>query len=409
MGVLRIPAILCSRSQLIILLQPVRVRRLGADYRGVGSRRKRHAFNLQMHDNLVPVSMSSDVLRIDGFETSERDIVFYFVGLPDLEDADKELERLLKLSILAQGSVGTMLDAKYVETAFDGLKERLTQNIDRIFDPNGEFSHLLEKHFGKDGTVREVLDPDKEDTPLNRLRTALHVELSEIKEAIAGRKGYLDAAKKGTQKGVEFEERCEPHVRSAAEANSDMVEATGSAAGDLGSSKKGDFVLTIGGTEKRIVFEMKHKAGMGLPEIRKELNGAMENRRAGYGVLVSRNRNDLPGEVGWFNEYDGNKLVCAVSETDEDDENMWVIKIAYRWARLRVASGEDKTLDVNPEVITRGVKEIGASLRRMGTVTAQCKSITASAEKIEAVMKDEEKKIRDRIDDIIHSMNRPNQ
>ena len=66
-----------------------------------------------MHDNLVPVSMSSDVLRIDSFETSERDIVSYFVGLPDLEDADRELERLLKLSILAQGSVGTMLDAKY--------------------------------------------------------------------------------------------------------------------------------------------------------------------------------------------------------------------------------------------------------------------------------------------------------
>ena len=62
-----------------------------------------------MRDNLVPVSMSSDVLRIDGFETSERDIVSYFAGLPDLEDADKELERLLKLSILAQGSVGTML------------------------------------------------------------------------------------------------------------------------------------------------------------------------------------------------------------------------------------------------------------------------------------------------------------
>ena len=372
-----------------------------------GPRCKHHAFNLQLRDNLVPVSMSNGVLRIDGFETSERDIVSYFAGLSDLEDSDKELERLLKLSILAQGSAGTMLDAKYVETAFDGLKERLTQNIDRIFDPNGEFAHLLEKHFGKDGTVREVLDPDKEDTPLNRLRTALHVELSEIKDAITERRGYLDAAKKGTQKGVKFEKRCEPHVRSAAGAYSDMVESTGRAAGDLGGTRKGDFVVTIGGTEKRIVFEMKHKTDtMFLPEIRRELNGAMENRRADYGVLVSRNRDALAGEVGWFNEYDGNKLVCAVSETDEGEENMWVIAIAYRWARLRVVSGNDRALGVDPETITQCVKEIESSLRRMGTVTTQCKNITTSAEKVESVMKEEEKKIRDMIDDIIRSMSR---
>ena len=354
----------------------------------------------------MPVSVSSDALRIDGFKTSERDIVSYFIGLPDLEDMDKKLETLIKLGILTQGSAGTVIGAKYVETAFDGLKDKLTQNIDRIFDPNGEFSHLLEKHFGKDGTVRETLDPDREGTPLNILRTALHGELSEIRDAIAERKGYLVAAKKGTQKGTEFEERCEPHVRSTAEAYSDMVESTGGATGDLKEGRKGDFVVTIGGTEKRIVFEMKYQASMRLPEIRRELNGAMENRRADYGVLVSRNRDALSGEVGWFNEYDGNKLVCAVSETDEDEENMWVITIAYRWARLRVASGNDRMLDVDPETITQCVKEIESSLRRMGTVTTQCKNITKSAEKIENVMKEEEKKIKDMIDDIIRSMSR---
>ena len=355
----------------------------------------------------MPVSVSGDALRIDGFETSERDIVSYFIGLPDSEDMDKKLETLLKLGILTQGSAGTVIGTKYVETAFDGLKDKLAQNIDRIFDPKGEFSHLLEKHFGKDGTVREVLDPDREDTPLNRLRTALHAELSEIKDAITERKAHLDAAKKGTQKGVKFERRCEPHVRSAAEAYSDMVESTGRAAGDLGTRKKGDFVVTIGGTEKRIVFEMKHKTDtMFLPGIRRELNGAMENRRASYGVLVSRNRDALAGEVGWFNEYDGNKLVCAVSETDEDEENMWVITIAYRWARLRVASGNDRALDVDPETITQCVKEIESSLRRMGAVTAQCKNITKSAEKIESVMNEEEKKIKDMIDGIIRSMSR---
>ena len=51
------------------------------------------------------------------------------------------------------------------------------------------------------------------------------------------------------------------------------------------------FVVTLAGSKKRIVFEMKHKDGMSLPAITKELNGVMETRDADYGVLISRNRN----------------------------------------------------------------------------------------------------------------------
>ena len=60
----------------------------------------------------MPVSVSGDALRIDGFETSERDIVSYFIGLSDSEDMDKKLETLLKLGILTQGSAGTVICTK---------------------------------------------------------------------------------------------------------------------------------------------------------------------------------------------------------------------------------------------------------------------------------------------------------
>ena len=69
-------------------------------------------------------------------------------------------------------------------------------------------------------------------------------------------------------------------------------------------------------------------------------------------------------------------------------------------------SGNDRALDVDPETITQCVKEIESSLRRMGAVTTQCKNITKSAEKIESVMNEEEKKIKDMIDNIIRSMSR---
>ena len=353
----------------------------------------------------MPVSTSDDSLRIDGFETRERDIVLHFAELP-ATNLDRELERLLKLGILAQGSAGTMISAKYVESEFNRLKDKMARDIDNAFGPEGEIPRMVEKYFGNDGTVRAVLDPEGKDTPLSKLRTAMLADLSAIKDAVMVKRGQSEEAKKGTQKGLKFEEMCEPEICSMADVHSDAVESTGGSVGDLGTSKKGDFVVTIGGTEKRIVFEMKHKAGMTIPEIRRQLNGAMENRRAEYAVLVSRNRAALPKEAGWFNEYDGNKLVCAVSETDEDEENMWVVRMAYRWARLRVASSAEKELSVDPEAVTQGVREIEASLRRMGTITAQCKTIAGSAKKIEDVMKEEETKIRDKIEDIIHSMNR---
>ena len=72
----------------------------------------------------MSVSVPDDALRIDGFEASERGIVSYFIGLPNSEDMDKKLETLLKLGILTQGSAGTVIGTKYVETAFDGLKGR---------------------------------------------------------------------------------------------------------------------------------------------------------------------------------------------------------------------------------------------------------------------------------------------
>ena len=348
----------------------------------------------------MPVSISNDSLRIDGFETRERGIVLHFTELSDT-NLDRELERLLKLGILAQGSAGTMLSAKYVESEFNRLKDKMAQDINNAFGPEGDIPRMVEKYFGNDGTVRAVLDPDMKGTPLHRLREALLDDLSEIKAAVMIKRGQLEEAKKGTQKGLEFEEMCEPEICSMADVHSDAVESTGGSAGDLGTSKKGDFVVTIGGTERRIVFEMKHRAGMTIPEIRKQLNGAMENRRAEYAVLVSRNKDALPKEAGWFNEYDGNKLVCAVSEMDDSEENMWVVRMAYRWARIRVTSGAEKELSVDPEAVTQGVRDIEASLRRMGTVTTQCKTISGSAKKIEDVMKEEETKIRDKIEDII--------
>ena len=354
----------------------------------------------------MTVSISNDTLQINNFKTREQEIVDYFSKLSDNENSEEKLEMLLKLGILTQNTANTAMSAKYVETVFEDLKERLTNNVDRLLDQDGDLAHMLDKHLGKNGTVKDVLDPDIEGTPLNRLRTALYTELSEIKDVILKKEGYEDAAKKGTQKGGEFENRCDPYLRSTAEYYSDTVEHTAGNKGNVGDSRKGDFVITLGDTEKRIVFEMKHQKSLGIPAIKKELDDAMKNRNADYGVMVSRNKDAIPKEVGWFNQYGKDKLVCSVSESDEDEEHMWIIKVAYQWARLSIESDGYKTFGADPDIIARCANKIEESLKRLKKVIAKCNSITTYANDIEIMMKDEEKKIEDGINDIIHSLNR---
>ena len=357
----------------------------------------------------MSVSVSDDLLRIDGFETRERDIVDYFNRLPD-SDVEKKLVTLLKQGILAQGSVGTALDAKYVETAFDRLRDRFDQRMNDIFEPNGTIASMLAEHFGQDGRiVKDIFNPDTEGTPLNRLKAALHVDLTDIRDKIAERKGQETEARRGTQKGVKFEDFCRPYIEEMARAYSDTVESTGDVRTQGSEDRKGDFVVTLDGIEKRIVFEMKHRKELSLPDIRKELNESMDNRNADYAVLVSRNRSMLNQSVGWFNEYDKNKLVCALAETDDDDENAWVIDIAYRWARHRIVSANDKQLGIDPELIKQNINDIGASMNRMGAIVKQCRSITSSTATIESTLKNEEQFIRNKIDCILHSIDSTNQ
>ena len=73
-------------------------------------------------------------------------------------------------------------------------------------------------------------------------------------------------------------------------------------------------MATLGGSGKKIVFEMKDVEKVGPAKVRAELKEATDNRGAAYGVPVARSRALLIGGIGWFNEYDCSKLACALED-----------------------------------------------------------------------------------------------
>ena len=119
-----------------------------------------------------------------------------------------------------------------------------------------------------------------------------------------------DLVKHTNIKGREFEDEFDELIRPIARPFSDTVEKTGDTPGLLGKSKKGDFVVGIAHRKDlNIVFEVKDRGNVSLHEIRREMDEAMKNRNACYGIFVSKSVECLPAECGWFNEYDGKYVV----------------------------------------------------------------------------------------------------
>ena len=154
---------------------------------------------------------------------------------------------------------------------------------------------LLGSYFDGDASrLALLLDPTRMHSPLHQFRsevsegfTRLHDRLTAI-EAAAGARASERA--KSTAKGADFEDLLEAMLGDVARGSGDLVDRTGTEAGDVIRSKKGDFVLTVNptqtaGSELRIVVEAKDRAMSGR-QMRDEIREAKTNRGAAVGLVV---------------------------------------------------------------------------------------------------------------------------
>ena len=344
---------------------------------------------------------------IKEFQTVDNDIVSYFENLEESDDRGQKLENALKIGIVAMKSIGVAGNINYVEKAFDSLDDKMKQKLELTFGEDGQFSDILKEHFGEDGKIiKELFDPNREGSPLYLLRSELEKDLSGIKEKLGINAAVEEVMEKSTKKGIEFEDECEKKLEWIAKIHSDKLERTGTKREKGVDSKKGDFVLTLSDMDKKIVFEMKNREKIGLREIQNELKGAMENREADYGIYVVKKKKSLPESVGWFNEYDGNQLVCAI-ENDEGDSLIdgEIIHIAYKWARakLRIESSKEKKLD--PTFVIEKTGEIQKKIGDMSKIKRECTKIENATKEIKDTAKETESKIKQDLEEIIESLN----
>ena len=123
------------------------------------------------------------------------------------------------------------------------------------------------------------------------------------------------------------------------------------------------------------------------PEIIKNLDEAMKNREASYSIFVVKYVESLPNSFGWFNEYDGNKLVCALSAERLEDEQLHeeIMCIALKWAKMKMLVETSKDEKINPVFIRERVSAVKEKLANLSAIRTQCGNIEEASGKVRAV------------------------
>ena len=257
----------------------------------------------------------------------------------------------------------------------------------------------LDEQLGEDGErLQAALDPDADGTPTNRLKSQLIEQIDSLRDKLAEEAGAQEERQLSPRKGEDFEDTVAEMLDDIVYRTNDSVRHTGTEEGDIGE-KVGDHVLTLGETGQRIVIESKSEADYSEPKIRDQLDRALENRSADVAIFVSKCESYLPNKLGYFQEFDKQRLSVCLSEDDDDDLDRGFLQIGLNWARMRaIEEHVDTGTRLDSEAVQAQVENVRQRVEQVSEVKKKCSSITDTAKQIESELD----KLRD---DVTNNLN----
>ena len=169
-----------------------------------------------------------------------------------------------------------------------------------------------------------------------------------------------------------------------ARGSGDLVDRTGTEAGDVIRSKKGDFVLTVdpaqtAGADLRIVVEAKDRAMSGR-QMRDEIREAKTNRGAAVGLVVFTPAH-APSGIAPFDVRAGD-VYCVV---DPEAPDPAMLEAAVRLARLLAqVSLRDQEIEVDASAIKTALDGVREQLELIKGLKSTLTSIGTSSRDVAA-------------------------
>ena len=326
----------------------------------------------------------------------------------DLETASKEVEQRL----------GQTSEAVVTE---------LQKQLEAAFGPeSGHVTRVLARHFGSESStavqhqvraaVAELLSESREklfkqfssadeSNPLATFQKAAvaairqssdqqHSHLREmsgrmaemqlqIQKLQAEKEKALEVAAehdRSTAKGRPYEEAVFEAVDAIARAQGDDCDAVGDLRGVGG--RKGDVVVDLDGCagrpRGRIVFEAKNSR-KSRKEALAELDEAMTQRAADYGVWVVPSDDKLPARAPALREIGGDKLFVVY---DPEEGSRLALEVAYSLARARVVMAKGGADGLDATALRAEVERATVAMEDVRKIKSQ---LTSAANQIEDV------------------------
>lgn len=284
-----------------------------------------------------------------------------------------------------------------IALSFDGtrdgsVQQQLSALIGRALDE--QRTALLKQFSAEDGAnpltdfkgavvraVRELGARQQADSEANRRRIEqLTRELVERKERELANVRVAEAEEAGTRKGRTFEELVHSEVEAIAGAQGDAAHHVGDETSEAGG-KKGDTVVELGaGTGPvlaTVVYEAKNRK-LSKNDAWIELNAAMAERDAVYGVLIVAGDDKVPSGLEDLTEYQGNKMIVMV---DRDDPEPLALRLVYRYVRARVLAASAGSLQVDAAGVRDAAEEAAARLKAANRIRKSLTNVTNSADR----------------------------
>lgn len=295
----------------------------------------------------------------------------------NFSDGEGRLPRTLEVFLGDRGKLRSMTEALFDPTKRDSAIGRISTMLDTYFD--GDASRLA-----------TLLDPTRLGSPLHQFRLEVAGGFKALEEKLvalqASQQARAGERAKSAAKGADFEDLLEALLGDIARGGNDLLERTGTDAGDAGRSKKGDFVLTIDpdlarGAELRIVVEAKDRRMSGR-EMRDELRAAKANRDAAVGLVVFTPAH-APAGIAPFDVRAGDVYVVV----DPADPDPATLHAAVRMARLlAVASLRESEAELDTATVQEALTGIREALEVVRAVKVQLTSIGTTSANVSATL-----------------------
>jgi hypothetical protein len=281
-------------------------------------------------------------------------------------DGDGRLPRTLERFLGDRGALQKFVNELFDETKRDSAIGRIGRLLGTYFD--GDSSRLA-----------LLLDPTRLGSPLHQFRQEIsdgfkgvHERLTAIEAASRAR---ADERARSAAKGGDFEDLVYRMLGDLARGYGDLVDRTGTEAGAVTGSKKGDFVVTLDsrltrGADVRVVVEAKDRV-MSARAMREELREARENRGASVAVAAWSTKH-APTGVAPFNVI-GDDVHVVV---DPESPDPAYLEAAIRLARLLAfAKLAERSVEVDARAVGRALAGVREQLDAIRSLKTQLTSV----------------------------------